>query len=142
MTFIDVTKTFTKTWNSRKFLNVTITLQLPINLLDKKCHNNLFTSIYLDRTKSSINIAIVYAREIWLDITLPKAVGGKCSVKKMFLKVSQHSQKNTCVGISFQYSCRPESLTIFAQKVHYRCLTFLNVQLNQIIFKSYIFTYS
>ena len=25
----------------------------------------------------------------------------RCSIKKLFLKISQHSQENTCVGISF-----------------------------------------
>ena len=30
-----------------------------------------------------------------------EAVTGRCSVKKMFLKISQNSQEETCVGVSF-----------------------------------------
>ena len=27
----------------------------------------------------------------------------RCSIKKLFLKISQYSQKNTCSGVSFEY---------------------------------------
>ena len=30
-----------------------------------------------------------------------QASGLRCSVKKLFLKISQYSQENTCVGVSF-----------------------------------------
>ena len=29
-----------------------------------------------------------------------ETISGRCSVKKVFLKISQHSRRNTCVGIS------------------------------------------
>ena len=31
----------------------------------------------------------------------------RCSVKKVFLKISQISHENTCVGVFFCWSCRP-----------------------------------
>ena len=31
----------------------------------------------------------------------PQAVVRRCSVKKAFLEISQHSQENTCVRVSF-----------------------------------------
>ena len=31
---------------------------------------------------------------------ITEAISGGCSVKKVFLKISQHSQRNTCVGVS------------------------------------------
>ena len=31
----------------------------------------------------------------------PEAVVQRCSVKNVFLRISQNSQKNTCVGVSF-----------------------------------------
>ena len=33
----------------------------------------------------------------------------RCSVKKVFLKISQNSEKNTCVRLSFLISCRPKA---------------------------------
>ena len=33
----------------------------------------------------------------------------RCSIKKLFLKISQYSQKNTCVGVSLCQNCRPEN---------------------------------
>ena len=32
---------------------------------------------------------------------IPEAVAGSCSSKYVFLKISQISQENTCVGVSF-----------------------------------------
>ena len=32
---------------------------------------------------------------------LPEAVTQRCSLKKVFLKISQKSQENTCVGVTF-----------------------------------------
>ena len=34
----------------------------------------------------------------------------------MFLRVSQISQENTCVGVSFYYRCRPEDLQLCKNK--------------------------
>ena len=38
-----------------------------------------------------------------------EAVVQWCSVKKVFLKISQNSQKNTCARVSFLISCRPRA---------------------------------
>ena len=49
----------------------------------------------------------------WVDwctsFRYPKAVFRGCFVKKVFLNVSQNSQDNTCVGVSFHSSFRPEA---------------------------------
>ena len=34
---------------------------------------------------------------------LPEAVARRCSVKKVFLEISQNSQENTCARVSFFY---------------------------------------
>ena len=34
--------------------------------------------------------------EYYLDFRMPQAVIRRCSVKKVFLKISQNSQENTC----------------------------------------------
>ena len=38
-----------------------------------------------------------------------EAVVQWCSVKKVFLKISQNSQKNTCARVSFLISCSPRA---------------------------------
>ena len=38
---------------------------------------------------------------IFLEFIHTEAVVQRCSVKKVFLKISQNSQENTCVGVSF-----------------------------------------
>ena len=35
-----------------------------------------------------------------IDLQIPEAATGRCSVKKIFLKISQNSQENTCVTVS------------------------------------------
>ena len=37
----------------------------------------------------------------------------RCSSKQVFLKISQYSQENTCVGVSFEYNCRPPALQLY-----------------------------
>ena len=38
-----------------------------------------------------------------------EAVARKCSVKKMFLEISQNSQENTCAIVSFEIKFRAEA---------------------------------
>ena len=42
--------------------------------------------------------------------------------KKVFLKISQFSQENTCVGFSFQSSCRISGLQPYLKRLQRRCL--------------------
>ena len=42
--------------------------------------------------------------------------------KKMSLKISQNSQENTCVGVSFLKSCRPERCNFVKRRLQHRCL--------------------
>ena len=43
----------------------------------------------------------------------PEAATGGVLLKKVFLKISQISQRITCVGVSFQKSCKPEDLQVY-----------------------------
>ena len=54
-------------------------------------------------------------------LRLSEAVVRTCSVKKMFLKISQTSQENTCVGVSFLKSYRPEGYNFIKQRLQHRC---------------------
>ena len=47
---------------------------------------------------------------------LPKRVAQSCSVKKLFLEISQNSQENTCARVSFLIKLQAEGrkyLTVF-----------------------------
>ena len=44
------------------------------------------------------------AMEIWsnvINLVATEAIAQRCSVKKMFLEISQNSQENTCARVSF-----------------------------------------
>ena len=43
----------------------------------------------------------MFSLTILLKISFPEVVPRKCSVKKLFLEISQNSQENTCVRVSF-----------------------------------------
>ena len=47
----------------------------------------------------------------------------RCSVKKVFLKISQISQESTCVRVSFWQSCRPSdpSGNFIKKRLKHRC---------------------
>ena len=44
-----------------------------------------------------------------------EAVAQRCSVKKLFVEISQNSQENTCARVSL-LSCRPRSATLFKRR--------------------------
>ena len=37
----------------------------------------------------------------------------KCSLKKLFLKILQYSQENTCAGVSYSWSCWNSELQLY-----------------------------
>ena len=60
----------------------------------------------MNRTKSENN-----------NITLTEAATGGVLYKKVFLKISQNSQKSTCVRVSFLISCRAQA----EKRLWHRC---------------------
>ena len=42
---------------------------------------------------------------LWINMITPEAVVHRCSVKKMFLEISQNSQGNTCARVTCATSC-------------------------------------
>ena len=55
------------------------------------------------RVEKSLNVC-QKAMEIWsnvINLVATEAVAQRCSVKKMFLEISQNSQENTCARVSF-----------------------------------------
>ena len=40
----------------------------------------------------------------------------RCSVKKLFLEISQYSLENNCVGVSFYWSCRASVLQLYLKE--------------------------
>ena len=49
--------------------------------------------------------------KLWDELQKEEVVG-KCSVKKVFLKMSQNSQENTFVGVSFLIKLQASSLKL------------------------------
>ena len=43
----------------------------------------------------------LYVLEPMLSYKYPKAVAWRCSIKKVFLEISQNSQEHTCARVSF-----------------------------------------
>ena len=50
-----------------------------------------------------------------------KAVVQRCSVKKVFLKVSQNSQENNCVRVSFLIELQAGPATLLKKRHWHRC---------------------
>ena len=48
--------------------------------------------------------------------TIPEIVSWKAFLKKSFLKKSQNSQENTCVGDLFYFSCKAQTCTFIKKK--------------------------
>ena len=50
-----------------------------------------------------------------------EAVGHTCSVKKVFLEISQNSQENTCVRVSFLIKLQAPPATLLKKRLWHRC---------------------
>ena len=50
-----------------------------------------------------------------------EAVAQRCSVKKVFLEISQNSQENTCARVSFSIKFQAAPATLLKKRVWYRC---------------------
>ena len=60
---------------------------------------------------------IVLGEFTWCnDYLLPETVAQRCSVKKVFLEISQNSQKNTCVRVSFLVKFKPEACSFIEKE--------------------------
>ena len=54
-------------------------------------------------------------------ITTVEAVNWRCSVKKVFLEISQHSQKNTCARVLFLIKLQTEACNFIKKRLWPRC---------------------
>ena len=61
---------------------------------------------------------------ILFQIVQTEAVIWRCSVKKVFLKTSQNSQENTCIGVFFLIKLQPGSLKLYQKRGpgNYMCI--------------------
>ena len=56
--------------------------------------------------------------------TLPEAVSRQtCSVKKMFLEISQNWRKNTCYRVSFFIKLQAQAATLLKKRLCHRCFS-------------------
>ena len=57
-------------------------------------------------------IKLLHKKKLW-DELQEEAVGGRYSVKKLFLKISQNSPENTFVGVSFLVKLQASDLKLY-----------------------------
>ena len=91
-----------------------------------KAHRRENAKFILTNCKDRFKIYITTTRN-----QVSEAVSRRCSVKKVFLKILQNSQKNTCVRVSFliklQASCNFIKKEVLAQVFSYElCKIFKN----------------
>ena len=55
--------------------------------------------------------------------------------KKFLLKICEILQENTCVGVSFKYSCRPLRLQLYKKRLQRRCFP---VKFHNTFFEEYL----
>ena len=56
----------------------------------------------------------------------PEAVVQRCSVKKVFLKISQNSQENVCTRVSFEIKLQDSDLQLYYKKTLWHRRFFVN----------------
>ena len=62
-----------------------------------------------------------YYTLIWSEsLRATEAVVQRCSVKKVFLEISQNSQENTCTGVSFLIKLQALGLTLLKKRLWHR----------------------
>ena len=62
--------------------------------------NLLFVDATINQSWTS-KVFSSYQREIWTEFKKPEAATGYVLLIKVFFKIAQISQENTCVGVSF-----------------------------------------
>ena len=75
----------------------------------QKCSDADLILFLADRRNLSRDFTAEFLHVLCLMIAKEVAVH-RCSLKQVFLKILQYSQENICAGVSFWYSCRPETL--------------------------------
>ena len=72
--------------------------------------------------QTNILVRIYYYHSFTLMTSLMKeAVVRRCSVKKVFLQVSQNSQENTCARVSFNKVAGLSPATLLKKRLWHRC---------------------
>ena len=57
----------------------------------------------------------------WLSLLLEEVVVQRCSVKKVFLEISQNSQENTCARVFFNEVAPLRPVTLLKKRFWHRC---------------------
>ena len=65
--------------------------------LPPECFDELFVLVKNHITKYNTNVRLMWQ----MQSHLTEAVSRRCSIKKVFLEISQNSQENTCARVSF-----------------------------------------
>ena len=76
----------------------------------------LITSVILFTTEVQLHNYIVFLID-----HIVEAVVERCSVKKVFLEISQNSQENTCARVSFLIKLQPKPAALLKKRLWHRC---------------------
>ena len=96
-----------KIYKNLGFLLSAVTLVVNSSHADNHSHKyiNFFQTLYSLKSVFSLNTGYVLTKffifKFDLNVNHPKAVVRGCSLKKVFLEISQNSQENTCARDSF-----------------------------------------
>ena len=87
-----------------------------------------FENFFMDETKMCsfmLYVIKLFANHIELNLfDTPEAVARRCSVKKVFLEISQNSQENTCAIVSFLIKLQVSglrSVTLLKKRLWQKC---------------------
>ena len=85
-------------------------LKLVQYLYQISCHSTDFFALYL-----LLKILFVYQH------SSPEAATQRCSIKKVFLEISQNSKENTCAKVSFLIKLQTAPATLLKRRLWHRC---------------------
>ena len=67
------------------------------------------------------DVFIAFSRFLFQQNCLSRSIHQRCSIKKVFLRISQNSQENFCVKISFLVKLQAEPATLLKRILWHRC---------------------
>ena len=114
-------------------LNLFFKLAISVNLLlVYYCmRNNLIGYVILSFCKFSwsnvlallyfYDVFIAFSRFLFQQNCLSRSIHQRCSIKEVFLRISQNSQENFCVKISFLVKLQAEPATLLKRILWHRC---------------------
>ena len=105
---------------NKKYIRFGNTLLAIINNFRKQGKRSNADTIYNELIKMNKynNITKEFLKERINDLVIQgtEAVTSRCSLNRVFLKISHNSQENTCVGVSFLIKLQASGLQLYLKR--------------------------